>query len=82
MHPLDEVMRSLRAAGLSIDEFTEHYRVPWQILPITEPQGEGMFGWPAERWLPLSYEVVASAPHHSEQDSGALPRLDGGCHAC
>jgi SAM-dependent methyltransferase len=62
VHPLDEVMRSLRAAGLTIDEFTEHYQVPWQIFPITEPQGEGMFGWPAERWLPLSYELIASAP--------------------
>ncbi len=47
--------------GLSIDVFTEHYQVPWRIFPITVPQGDGMFGWPAERWLPLSYEVVATA---------------------
>ena len=62
MHPLDDVLGSLRAAGLSIEEFTEHYRVPWQIFPVTVAQGDGMFGWPAERWLPLSYEVVASTP--------------------
>jgi hypothetical protein len=62
MHPLDEVLGSLRGAGLSIDEFTERYQVPWQIFPIAVPQGDGMFGWPAQRWLPLSYEVVASAP--------------------
>lgn len=61
MHPLDEVLGALRDAGMSIDVFTEHYRVPWRIFPITVPQGDGMFGWPAERWLPLSYEVVATA---------------------
>ena len=62
MHPLDEVMGALRGAGLSIDAFTEHYQVPWQIFPVTVPVGQGMFSWPAERWLPLSYELVASAP--------------------
>ena len=62
MHPLDEVLGSLRGAGLAIDEFTERYQVPWQIFPFAVPQGDGMFGWPAQRWLPLSYEVVASAP--------------------
>jgi SAM-dependent methyltransferase len=62
MHPLAEVHGALRAAGLAIDEFEEHYRVPWQIFPVTIPLGEGMFGWPAEQWLPLSYELVASAP--------------------
>ena len=62
MHPLAAVHGALRAAGLAIDEFEEHYRVPWQIFPVTIPLGEGMFGWPAEQWLPLSYELVASAP--------------------
>ena len=62
MHPLDEVMGALRDAGLSIDAFTEHFQLPWQIFPVTVPVGQGMFSWPVERWLPLSYELVASAP--------------------
>ena len=62
IHPLDEVMGGMRAAGLAIERFTEHYELPWQIFPITVPTGEGMYGWPAERWLPLSVEIVASAP--------------------
>lgn len=62
MHPLAAVHGALRAAGLAIDEFEEHYRVPWQIFPVTVPLGEGMFGWPTAQWLPLSYELVASAP--------------------
>src|SRR4030095_7349054 len=37
MHPLAEVHGALRAAGLAIDEFEEHYRVPWQIFPVTVP---------------------------------------------
>ncbi|MCK8608940.1 bifunctional 2-polyprenyl-6-hydroxyphenol methylase/3-demethylubiquinol 3-O-methyltransferase UbiG [Agromyces sp. C10] len=62
MHPLDEVLRALRDAGLRIDSFTEHYEVPWQIFPVTVPRGDGMYGWPDRRWLPLSYEVVAATP--------------------
>ena len=65
MHPLGEVFGALRAAGLTVDEFTEHYEVPWQIFPVTVPTGDGMFGWPAERWLPLSYTISASAPRSS-----------------
>lgn len=60
MHPLDEVFGALRAAGVSIDDFAERYEVPWQIFRVTVPQGDGMFGWPAERWLPLSYEIVGT----------------------
>lgn len=62
MHPLDEVLGALRDAGLRIDSFTEHYEVPWQIFPVTVPKGDGMYGWPDRRWLPLSYEVVAVTP--------------------
>ncbi|WP_159601167.1 class I SAM-dependent methyltransferase [Agromyces humi] len=62
MHPLGEVVGAVRAAGLEVDELAEHFQVPWRIFPMAVPQGEGMFGWPAEQWLPLSYELVALAP--------------------
>lgn len=68
MHPLDEVFGALRAAGLTVDDFAEHYVVPWRIFPVTVPKGEGMFGWPRERWLPLSYELVASWPTEGPAD--------------
>lgn len=61
-HPIDEVLGALRDAGLELEAFTEHYSVPWQVFPATVELGEGMYGWPAERWLPLSYELVARAP--------------------
>ena len=60
MHPLGEVFGALRDAGLEIETFTEHYRVPWRIFPATVEVGDGMYGWPGEKWLPLSYELVAS----------------------
>ena len=59
MHPLGEVFGALRDAGFDIETFTEHYRVPWRIFPATVDVGDGMYGWPAEQWLPLSYELVA-----------------------
>ncbi|WP_022894521.1 class I SAM-dependent methyltransferase [Agromyces subbeticus] len=59
-HPLGEVFDALRGAGLAVESFAEHYRVPWRIFPAAVDLGDGMYGWPAERWLPLSYELVAS----------------------
>jgi len=59
VHPLGEVLGALRGAGLEVESFDERYQVPWRIYPATVDQGEGMYGWPAERWLPLSYEIVA-----------------------
>ena len=61
-HPIDEVLRVVRDAGLAIESYSEDYRIPWQAFPVLVPIGEGMFGWPATRWLPLSYELVATAP--------------------
>lgn len=64
-HPLSETMGALRAAGLAIDEFAEHYQVPWRIFPATVEQGHGMYGWPGTRWAPLSVEIVAASPAQS-----------------
>ena len=60
IHPVGEVHGALRDAGLIVERLSEHVEVPWQIFPITVPKGDGMFGWPAEPWLPLSYEIVAT----------------------
>ncbi|GAA1056756.1 hypothetical protein GCM10017608_20470 [Agromyces luteolus] len=62
MHPLGEVFAALRDAGLRVDHFDEHYELPWRMFPITVPKGDGMFGWPDRRWLPLGYELDASRP--------------------
>ncbi len=61
-HPIDTVLAAVRDAGLEIESYTEEYSVPWQAYPVLVPLGDGMFGWPGTRWLPLSYELVAASP--------------------
>ncbi|UOE46099.1 class I SAM-dependent methyltransferase [Agromyces larvae] len=63
-HPLSETMRAIRDAGLVIEEFEEHFRLPWRIFPAAVPLGEGMFGWPDAKWIPLAVELVAVHPEH------------------
>ncbi|KQQ94531.1 hypothetical protein ASF62_10655 [Leifsonia sp. Leaf325] len=62
MHPLGEVMASLREAGLRIDMFREHLQVPWRMFPVLVEKESGMFGWADQQWLPLAYSLVAANP--------------------
>ncbi|WP_395242685.1 class I SAM-dependent methyltransferase [Agromyces sp. MMS24-K17] len=58
-HPLSETLGALRAAGLAVEEFEEHYRLPWRIFPAVVPLEDGMYGWPDTKWIPLGIEIVA-----------------------
>lgn len=60
-HPISQVLTALLDAGLTLDFFHEHYEVPWRMFPALADLGEGMWGWPAEKWLPLGYSLGASA---------------------
>ena len=60
MHPLAEILRSLREAGLHVDMFREHYEVQWKMFEMLEEQGHGMFGWADRPWLPLSFSLAAT----------------------
>lgn len=59
-HPTAEVLTALLDAGLRLDFFHEHPIVPWQMFEFLEPAGEGLWGWPAERWLPLTFSLGAT----------------------
>ncbi len=61
-HPLGEVVEALLDAGLRLEFLREHYEVPWRMHEALVDRGEGMWGWPAERWLPLSVSIAARAP--------------------
>ena len=61
-HPLSHTIGALLAAGLSLDRLVEHDEVPWRMYPHLVPTGDGMYGWPAEKWLPLAVSLVASKP--------------------
>ncbi|CAN5176023.1 class I SAM-dependent methyltransferase [soil metagenome] len=59
-HPLSEVLTALLDAGLSIDFFHEHDEIPWRMHAQLVELGEGAYGWPAEKWLPLGYSLGAT----------------------
>lgn len=61
MHPLSDVVTALLDAGLSLDFLHEHYQVPFQMFDSLVDTGDRMFGWPEQKWLPLSYSIGASA---------------------
>lgn len=59
-HPTGEVLTALLDAGMRLDFFHEHAVVPWQMFRYLEATGEGLWGWPDERWLPLSFSLGAT----------------------
>jgi SAM-dependent methyltransferase len=59
-HSISEVLTSLTAAGLAIEEFREVDFVNWRALPWLEQAADGFWRAPAGRpRLPLSYAVIA-----------------------
>jgi SAM-dependent methyltransferase len=60
MHPLGDTVTAIIDAGLSIDFIHEHVEVPWKMLAVLESTGDGMYGWPGEKWLPLSVSIAAT----------------------
>jgi SAM-dependent methyltransferase len=61
-HPTAEVLTALLDAGLRLDFYHEHDVVPWRMFRSLVEQQPGLWGWPAERWLPLTFSRGASAP--------------------
>jgi SAM-dependent methyltransferase len=62
-HPLGETLTALLDTGLTLDFLHEHYAVPWRMLRSLVPAGDGLWGWPAEKWLPLAVSIGATKPH-------------------
>ena len=60
MHPLGETLTALVDAGLALDFVHEHDVVPWQMLSVLEPRGDGLWGWPGMTWLPLGMSLGAT----------------------
>jgi hypothetical protein len=60
MHPTAEVLTALLDAGLRLDFYHEHDVVPWQLFGSLVEQQPGLWGWPAERWLPLTFSLGAT----------------------
>ena len=60
MHPLGEVTEALVGAGLRLDWLREHKRVPWRMFALLREDGQGLYCWPDQPWLPLAYSLRAS----------------------
>lgn len=59
-HTTAEVITSVLEAGLRLDFYHEHDLVPWRFFRVLEEKQEGLWGWPKERWLPLTYSLGAT----------------------
>jgi SAM-dependent methyltransferase len=59
MHPIGEVVTSILAAGMSLRWLHEHDRVPWRMFEALVEDGQGMWRWPDQPWLPLSFSLRA-----------------------
>jgi len=59
LHPLSDIFGALAGAGLRLAWFHEHPRVAWQMFRRLVPAGDGLWGWPKEPWLPLSFSLRA-----------------------
>jgi SAM-dependent methyltransferase len=58
-HPLSLILEALQGAGLQLEFLHEHDAVPWRMFEILREDPDGMFRWPSERWLPLSFSLQA-----------------------
>ena len=59
-HPTGEVLTALLDAGLRLDFYHEHAVVPWRMFRHLVDAGDGLWGWPDERWLPLTFSLGAT----------------------
>jgi SAM-dependent methyltransferase len=59
LHPLADILGSLRRAGLRLDRLEEHARLTWAPFPGLVRDADGLFAWPDRPWLPLGLSLVA-----------------------
>jgi SAM-dependent methyltransferase len=60
IHPLGDIISSLLTAGLALDFFHEHDAVTWRMFKILKPDAKGLWRWPDQPWLPLSFSLRAT----------------------
>lgn len=59
-HPISEILTALFEAGLRLDFFHEHERIPWRMFDELIEVVPGEWGWPREQWLPLALSLGAT----------------------
>jgi SAM-dependent methyltransferase len=59
IHLLGEIVTALVDKGLRIVFLHEHDTVVWPMFKSLVKGEDGLYRWPRERWLPLSYSISA-----------------------
>lgn len=59
-HPTSAVLTALLEAGLRLDFFHEHDRIPWRMLEVLEQDADGLWGWSGDGFLPLGFSLGAT----------------------
>jgi SAM-dependent methyltransferase len=62
LHPIGDVLAALAEAGLRLDWLREHPAVTWRMFRSLVRRDDGLWGWPAEQWLPLALSLHATRP--------------------
>ena len=73
VHPLAAIVTALRGEGLALRFLHEHDCVPWPMFRCLRKDDEGMYRWPDQPWLPLSFSLLAERPAASRAEPGADP---------
>ena len=60
VHPLGRIVTALLQAGMRLDWLNEHDGVPWRMFRILVRQADGIYRWPRQPWLPLSFSLMAT----------------------
>jgi len=59
LHPLADILGALRRAGMALDWLHEHPRLAWPMFRGQVQDGDGLWTWPDQPWLPLAVSLRA-----------------------
>jgi SAM-dependent methyltransferase len=62
IHPLGEIVTSLIKAGLTLRWLHEHDSLAFKRFDVLVKGANGMYRWPDQQWLPLSFSLRAERP--------------------
>jgi SAM-dependent methyltransferase len=61
LHTMGDILTGIGRAGLRLEWLHEHPEIPWRMFADLVPVEGGLYRWPHEQWMPLSYSLKAIA---------------------
>lgn len=62
LHPLGRIVMALLDAGLRLEFLHEHAAITWRMFDMLVKDERGLYRWPDQPWLPLSFSLRAMRP--------------------